>query len=303
MTFFGYDKIIFRKTIYFFLFILYNRIMRILPTSEIHENPFTKIIIARQCPSHTHTFFEFIINLSGEFENCINGVTYTIKKGHVLLLRPEDQHHFSSQVSHTHRDVYVLPEKMKAIADCISPSLYEKLANQPLAVFFKVSDYQLQTLEGKLNYFNAASNYSKLSLELAHTNVVTELLSLWQQSFDDKKSDYPEWLNLLFHRLNTEDYLLRPLSEIIASTNYSYGYVCRQFKKYTGTTLNEYVSKEKFAYAVALLQNREARIADVAEKLNYGSPSNFIIAFKKRCGLTPAQWRKKKPPISMRKDD
>lgn len=268
--------------------------MNTLDHSEIQFAPYTKVVISKKCSFHNHTFFEFVINLDGQYENYINGVTYAVEKGQILLLRPEDRHRFLCKGSHTHRDVYVTREKMKAIADCIDKNLYDEIANKPLAVFFKVSDYQLQILESKLNYFNAVGNYSELSLNLAHTNVITELLNLWQQSFNDKKLHYPDWLSTLLHRLNTENYLLKPIDEIVMSTNYSHGYVCRQFKKYTGITLNEYVSNEKFAYALALLQNKETRIADIAEKLNYGSTPNFIIAFKKKYGVTPTEWRKQK---------
>jgi two-component system response regulator YesN len=78
----------------------------------------------------------------------------------------------------------------------------------------------------------------------------------------------------------------------VESTHYSHGYVCREFKKHVGKTLNEYVSDVKFSYAQAMLLNGETSVASVAEQLNYGSTTNFITAFKKKYGLTPAQWRK-----------
>ena len=265
--------------------------MNTLNHLEIQCSPFTKLVIVKKCPFHNHTFFEFVINFDGEYENQINGVTHSVEKGHILLLRPEDRHRFVCKGNHTHRDVYVSCEKMKAIADCIDKNLYDELANKPLAVFFKVSDYQLQMLESKLNFFNTSENHSKLSLNLAHTNVITELLTLWQQSFNDKQLDYPEWLSTLLHRLKTENYLLKSINEIVATTNYSHAYVCKQFKKYTGITLNQYVSNEKFAYALAMLQNKDTKSADVANKLNYASTPNFISAFKKKYGVPPTEWQ------------
>ena len=84
------------------------------------------------------------------------------------------------------------------------------------------------------------------------------------------------------------------IEEIIASTNYSHGYVCREFKRFMGKTLQDYLAETRFSYAISLLANNENSVAQVAEKLGYNATSNFIIAFRNKYGVTPAQWRKEK---------
>lgn len=272
--------------------------MNTLDHSEIHFTPFSKVVIVKKCPLHNHKFFEFTINLEGEYENNINGVAYKITKGTVILLRPEDQHRFLCEGSHTHRDVYVSVENMKTIAACIDKELYNELASTPLAVKFQLSHYQLELLESKLNLFNNTASSSELFLNLVHTNIVTEILLLWKQNSNNNITLFPSWLSTLLHQLESETYFLKSVDEIIDNINYSHGYVCRQFKKYMNITLKDYMSNKKFDYAITLLQHKEAQISDIAKKLNYYSIQNFIIAFKKKYGLSPSQFRKQKYNIS-----
>ena len=270
--------------------------MNTLTYSEIQNTPYTKIVISKKCPLHSHSFFEISICLDGSYTNIINGLTYRIKKGNVLLLRPQDQHYFIKGERHTHRDIYVQPEKMKAICDSIQFGLFEKLSNEPLQVNFTLSDYELKRLENKLNFFNNLLGRPTLAVQVAHTSIITEVFNLWQQSLLRGLLVYPEWINTLLSQLNTEEFLLKNVNEIVESTHYSHGYVCREFKKYVGVTLKEYLSDSKFSYAQAMLCDKGTSVSNVAEILNYGSTSNFIIAFKRKYGITPAQWKKSQFP-------
>ena len=266
--------------------------MNILTYSEIENTPYTKIIISKTCPYHGHTFFEFSICLNGSYTNIVNGVNLNVIRGTVLLLRPQDNHYFINGENHTHRDVYVLPEKMKALCDAIDENLYEKLATEPLVVNFNLPEYDLKLLEGKLNFFNYTDNKTALTLNAAHANVITDILNLWQQHLLENVSQYPTWLYKLINNLNREEFFLKSIEEIAESTHYSHGYVCREFKKHIGVSLLQYVTERKLSYAQALLTNKETSVSSVACKLNYSSPTNFINAFKKQFGVSPAHWRK-----------
>ena len=265
--------------------------MNILTSAEIEHTPYTKIIISKKCPYHSHTFFEFTVCLDGSYTNIINGETINVTHGTVLLLRPQDKHYFINGENHTHRDVYVTPEKMKFFCDVIDENLYDTLSSNPLFINFKLTEHDLKLLEIKLNFFNHIKNKTPLALETAYASVVMDILRLWQQSFSE---GYPEWLHKLINDLNSESFFTQSIEEIARSTNYSHGYVCREFKKYIGINLLQYVTDLKFSYAQALLLNNETSVSSVADKLNYSSTTNFINAFKKRFGVSPERWRKNK---------
>ncbi|MBQ3046479.1 MAG: helix-turn-helix transcriptional regulator [Clostridia bacterium] len=264
-----------------------------LTEQDITGSPYSRIVVRNDCPLHTHAFFEFTICLSGVYNNYINGVCHTIEHGRIILLRPMDEHYFLADVPHTSRDIYVTVDVMKNICDSLSPTLFDKLLNQPLALDFSIPDFEMQMLESKMSYLNVTDGKSDLQLKARHRNVVTSILDLWLSNINDTV-DTPQWLSLLVSRLSTASFINKNIEEIIASTNYSHGYVCREFKRFMGKTLQDYLAETRFSYAISLLANNENSVAQVAEKLGYNATSNFIIAFRNKYGVTPAQWRKEK---------
>lgn len=263
----------------------------ILREKEFAKTPYSRIVISKTCTHHYHSFFEFTICTKGKYKNYINDEWHDIEKGRIILLRPQDRHYFIADGTHVFRDVYVTTQVMKSVCNAIEPSLYQRILNSEMLVDFYVSDFQLQQLESKLNYFNNASGKSELSLEIRHRSVILEIFDLWQQNVKRKLSDIPDWLSLLITQLGTEQYLNKNIEELIASTNYSHGYVCREFKKHMGKTIQSYLNESRFSYSLSLLSGSTS-ITQVAEKLGYAATSNFIIAFKNKFGATPSQWRK-----------
>ena len=262
-----------------------------LSEQNLTNSPYSRIVVRNDCPLHSHAFFEFTICLNGEYRNYINGECYTIERGRIILLRPMDEHYFEADTPHVSRDIYVTTDVMKDLCDTISPTLFEQLINQPLAIDFSIPDFEMQMLESKMSYLNVCDGKTDLQLKARHRNVIMSLLDLWISNIKET-ADTPQWLSLLVSRLNTESFINKNIEEIIASTNYSHGYVCREFKRFMGKTLQDYLAETRFSYAISLLSNNETSVAQVAEKMGYTATSNFIIAFKNKYGITPAQWRK-----------
>ncbi len=265
----------------------------VLDEQEIAKNPYTRVVISKTASHHYHTFFEFTFCTKGTYRNCINDQWFDISKGRMLLLRPQDRHYFEADGTHTFRDVYVTVEVMKAICNSIDPTLYAKIEDTSLLVDFSCSDLQLQLLENKLNYLNEPMGKNDLALKIRHRNVIMEIFDLWQQNAEQKQANIPTWLSLLLTQIGTSENLNKSVDELIESTHYSHGYVCREFKKYVGKTIQSYLNDARFSYALSILAG-DGSIAEVAEKLGYSDTSNFIVAFKNHFGITPAQWRKNK---------
>ena len=266
--------------------------MSVLNQEIIARTPYTQLIISKKSPLHTHTFFEFSICISGSMKNQINGTVYDIQKGTVVLLRPDDEHIFYSEKGHVSRDVYIEPRLLKSLCDCYAPDLYETLSTTPLSIFFKLSEYELQNFERKMGVFNNDKMRPE-QLHASHIAAIAELLELWyQQQTRIEQDNIPNWLVSLTRQINTIDVASKNINEIIQLTNYAHGYICRQFKKYMGITLQDYVASVKFSFACALLFDPANSIELISSKLHYSSAANFIAAFRRKFGVTPAQWRK-----------
>jgi AraC-like DNA-binding protein len=68
------------------------------------------------------------------------------------------------------------------------------------------------------------------------------------------------------------------------------------FKTFFKTTLYAYLLNRRMCYAKELLQENSKRIKAIAKLAGFKNCSNFIRAFKKHNGLTPAKYRKQKIP-------
>ena len=188
------------------------------------------------------------------------------------------------------REVYVPSDLMKRICDNLSPSLYSELENAEYPSFFHLSYNATNMLEEMLSVLNLRQPTPEL--DQIHYGAVTLLLTIFS-SFKGSASIYPVWMNKLLQLLCYEEFITKPISEIVSSTNYSHGFVCRTFKKYLSQTLKEYVNRKKLEFSRFLLSNKELTVEAIALRLKFGTASNYIKQFKEEFKLTPTQWRKK----------
>lgn len=79
--------------------------------------------------------------------------------------------------------------------------------------------------------------------------------------------------------------------ELAKQLNVSRTTLMQGFKKFTGTTINEYLLGCRLKKAVIMLEDGK-QLWDIAETCGFTDAPNFIRAFKKHFGVTPNAWRK-----------
>lgn len=80
---------------------------------------------------------------------------------------------------------------------------------------------------------------------------------------------------------------------------YSPYYCSRQFNRFTGTTIRDYVWSRRLSRAALELRDTDRRVLDIAVKYGFSSQEAFTRAFHKAFGLTPAAYRKAPRPIPL----
>jgi AraC-like DNA-binding protein len=81
------------------------------------------------------------------------------------------------------------------------------------------------------------------------------------------------------------------LEECASKLHYNAFYLSSVFKKETNMTFSEYLSMYRFKMAKEWLVETEMPVKDIAQKLCYNNPQNFIRSFRKQEGMTPGQYR------------
>ncbi|HER2177892.1 TPA: AraC family transcriptional regulator, partial [Streptococcus pyogenes] len=92
------------------------------------------------------------------------------------------------------------------------------------------------------------------------------------------------------------------LEECASRLHYNANYLSSVFRKETGCAFSEYLTKYRFSIAKKWLDESKLTVKDIAARLRYNNPQNFIRSFRKWEGITPGQYRerKHKPDLSMK---
>jgi Response regulator containing CheY-like receiver domain and AraC-type DNA-binding domain len=107
-----------------------------------------------------------------------------------------------------------------------------------------------------------------------------------------QESTYHRLSEQIIHIIENEYDRDLTLDECASRLHYNLFYVSTIFKKETGVTFSEYLAMYRLNKAKKLLIETDLPIKDIAERLTYNNPQNFIRYFRKLEGITPGQYRK-----------
>jgi AraC-like DNA-binding protein/ligand-binding sensor protein len=87
-----------------------------------------------------------------------------------------------------------------------------------------------------------------------------------------------------------EDITLGDIAKAACTSTF---YICKLFKRHTGTNLMEYISRLRVERAKTSLQNPQARISEVAYEVGFQSLTHFNRVFRTMVGESPTEFREK----------
>ncbi|SFK97954.1 AraC-type DNA-binding protein [Paenibacillus sp. 1_12] len=144
------------------------------------------------------------------------------------------------------------------------------------------------------------TNAIPLYLQLKRLNTVQEIEQwLMQQIIEpiiltmdqSKEAPYHKISNEVVRIIQSEYDRELTLEECASRLNYHSSYIRRALKKSMNINFSDYLLTYRMDVAKKWLTETEMKIADMARKLQYNNPQNFIRYFKKTTGMTPGQYR------------
>lgn len=86
---------------------------------------------------------------------------------------------------------------------------------------------------------------------------------------------------------------LPPVATLAELNNIHITTLQKEFKKHTGSTIQDFINNQKMELAIKLLVETNKSIGDIAEMLGYSDSPAFSKAFKARYVLAPGEYRNK----------
>lgn len=110
------------------------------------------------------------------------------------------------------------------------------------------------------------------------------------QQKNEQKNELVEWTkNYIYQNLHSDIVI----GEIGQKIGVNTSYLSDLFHKVEGTTIQQYICKEKIRLAENMLRYSDYEVKEIASYLSFCSQSYFGNIFRQQTGMTPARYRKK----------
>lgn len=238
-------------------------------------------------PQHWHDYFEIEVVTQGTGTHYYNGTPYTLEKGDVYLLTPVDFHEIKAdtpiEIINISFDNVWLSEEMRSF---LYASNFRKMRRTEEKEYLQyVAAAELlrqeceedgpcirQLLEYLLSRFIPLNQYrTSLEVNKDYMNGIMKAVEYIEQHFRERIT-------------------LEMLSQI---SGYHPTYFSKMFCKVTGENYIDRLTSLRINYAKMLLKKGVA-VSEACFASGFGSLSNFVAVFKKKCKMSPSAYRNSK---------
>lgn len=235
--------------------------------------------------------FELIVVTDGTLYIADSDQRYVVEKGHYLLMKPtENQHGYkSSDCSFYWMHFGTLSpfetidsDKSTSEPDSISISIPEQ---GQLDSFDRIVVLMKQLQDSDRRYGMRCLNNYMVSVILSEISAQCYTLNKYERNDNNQLfSDIVDYINWhICENLKVND--------IAEYFGYNEKYLTTLFRKWSNTSIKQFIMQAKMDHAKAELTDTNHSISQIGYNIGYSDPHNFTNAFKKVTGLTPSDYR------------
>ena len=237
--------------------------------------------------SHYHDYFELYYLEEGERFHIIQDQLYCIHPGEFLIFSPYVMHHSYGQenVPFKRLLVYFAREEVDS-----RPLL--KVLEQGTGVY-KPDQREKQVVHRMLDDLLKEQDEPQAYHEdYIHTLLNMALLTIARKIQTPVK---PEKRNRItdvisyIHKNYQEDISIDQLAQMSYVSPY---YLCREFKRYTNSTIIQYVNVTRVMNAQRMFMETDKNITEISRDTGFSNITHFNRVFKSVMGMTPSNFRK-----------
>ena len=214
-------------------------------------------------------------------------VEYQLKSGDVFFIDCTIKHKYfnSSNENWNFEWVHFNGPNAKAFFN------YFKGQNQGVTIHVETDE--IKNLLIKLNDINRAPYPKSDFITFKLISEIVSLLFVLGAPTEYATNGVPDYLLKIINELDKSFCTNVSLESISSAYNLNPFTLSRNFKKYFGVGIKNYITKKRMSYAKELLRFTDKPIWEISEILNYQNDEYFISLFKSYERMTPLSFRKK----------
>jgi YesN/AraC family two-component response regulator len=244
---------------------------------------------------HWHEFYELSFIISGEGIHVLNGISQSMKRGHLFLLTPADFHEMYVEEGTT-VELYnvIFSEEM------LKKELYEilfsymddgKVVIEPENIRYIENEFiRLWSEEHKNNIGQ------KLMIQNSLERILIELIRRCRGKKDTNNSMRIDFEKQEINKILAyiQHHFREPLTleQVAKQAQLSPNYFSKYFRKATGLVFQSYLQGLRLQFAKSLIKSSNLPITEVCHASGFNTLSHFNRSFKKKYQKSPKAYRK-----------
>lgn len=239
-----------------------------------------------QC--HYHDFYELYYLEDGERYHVAGDRITKIKAGEFILFPPYVLHR-----SFGEKDVIFKRIVLYFSRTAIPSTLDERLESDGVVVFSPTGSVSnsLRTMICRLrDEEDVPDKYSGIMKE---SELREFLISILRSGMERKRPAYEDRITKILSYLNNNYGKEITLQELGDVANVSIYHLSREFKRYTNTTIVEYLTKIRILHAERMFLETDNNMTEIAYATGFTNLNHFSRTFKQVTGETPTTMKKR----------
>lgn len=222
--------------------------------------------------AHKHKSYEIVVYING------SGIFHTTKQdfkvspGKIIIVPPGTEHYTSTENTDCER-IFIIGEFNRIFFLPAATMISDNLTSEGLFL-------------AKMIYANRYSDHEYLAALInAFTHFLLQNIKVEDEVFLSIKKII-ETISNNFHNSNIE------LHELLKKSGYAEDYIRAQFKRITGKTPTEFLTKQRIDHACYLIDSYKNvfSLADIAERCGFTDYVYFSRRFKHIVGVSPRKY-------------
>lgn len=235
---------------------------------------------------HCHDTYEILYVLDGEGRFLVEGTSYDIKPGTLMVIRPFEYHLMEINRDHTY-ERYVLNFSASSLVDDAFNILKKIMSvDEGSGKLYSAGELS-QSILPLFERFEIAETLPQTEKMLYIKMLLSELIVFLSVSGGEHMVHNEGELGARVIRYLNEnisrDVSLDSLAKRFFVSKY---YLCRAFKSHNGISVHGYINKKRIMYAKQLIESGETA-SGAAYKVGFGDYSAFYRAYVKIVGKAP----------------